>query len=358
MATLPDPSRAMQRIGSSPGQALARESGLQCLPMAGTIRFHEYGGPSVLRWEQAEVGMPGRGEVRLRHTAIGLNFIDTYERTGLYPVSLPAVPGKEASGVVEAVGAGVRHLEVGQRVAYATTGSGAYCEQRVMSADRLVRIPDEISDEVAAAVMLKGLTAQALLRQVYRVRKGDAVLIHAAAGGVGSIAVQWAQHLQATVIALVGSEAKAQIVRELGAQHVLVAEGADARWVPMVREITGGRGVDVVLDSVGKDTFLPSLDCLRRRGMMVSYGNASGAPPAVSPLELAKRGSLTLVRPVLFDYIQTRAALTRAAQELFTLLARSVIKVQIGQRYALRDAARAHEDLQARRTVGSTVLVP
>lgn len=326
--------------------------------MTGTIRFNEYGGPAVLRWESAEVGQPGAGEVRLRHTAIGLNFIDTYERTGLYPVSLPAVPGKEASGVVEAVGAGVRHFQPGQRVAYATTGSGAYCEQRVMSADSLVRIPDDVSDEIAAAVMLKGLTAQALLRQVYRVRKGDVVVIHAAAGGVGSIAVQWALHLQATVVALVGSQAKADLVRELGAQHVLITQGEDAQWVQRVREITGGRGADVVLDSVGKDTFFASLDSLRRRGMMVSYGNASGAVPPVSPLELAKRGSLTLVRPVLFDYIQTRAALTRAAQELFTLLSRSVIKVQVGQRYPLREAARAHEDLQARRTVGSTVLLP
>lgn len=326
--------------------------------MNGTIRFHEHGGPEVLRWEQTEVGHPGRGEVRLRHTAIGLNFIDTYERSGLYQVKLPAVPGKEASGVIEAVGAGVRHLEVGQRVAYATTASGAYCEQRVMPADRLVRIPDDVSDEIAAAVMLKGLTAQALLRQVHRVRKGDVVLIHAAAGGVGSIAVQWALHLQATVIALVGSQAKADIVSALGAQHVLIADGQDTAWVQRVRDITNGRGVDVVLDSVGKDTFMPSLDSLRRLGIMVSYGNASGAPPAISPLELAKRGSLTLVRPVLFDYIQTRAALTRAAQELFTLLSRSVIKVQVGQRYPLREADRAHEDLQARRTVGSTVLLP
>jgi NADPH2:quinone reductase len=246
-------------------------------------------------------------------------------------------------------------VKVGDRVAYSSSGSGAYAEARVMPAERLVKIPDGIDDSTAAAAMLKGLTAQALLRQVYRVRKGDALLIHAAAGGVGSILVQWARHLGATVIAVVGSAAKADIARELGAQHALLT---DDDWVGQAKAITGGRGVAVAYDSVGKDTFMRSLDTLRTRGLMVSYGNASGAPPAISPLELSKRGSLYLTRPTLFHFIATRPMLTRAAQELFDLLGRGVIKVQIGQTYPLQDAARAHADLEARRTTGSTVLLP
>lgn len=323
--------------------------------MTGLIRFHRTGGPDVLRWETAEVGQPGRGEVRLRHSAIGLNFIDIYERSGLYQVPLPATPGKEAAGVVEAVGEAVKHVKVGDRVAYALPGSGAYAEARVLPADLLVKIPGAADDQTAAAAMLKGLTAGVLLRQTYRVRKGDVVLIHAAAGGVGTIAVQWARHLGATVIAVVGSAAKADMVREFGAQHALLA-GDD--WVAQAKAITGGRGVDVVYDSVGKDTFMKSLDCLRLRGLMVTYGNASGPPPALSPLELAKRGSLFLTRPTLFHYVATRAALTRAAQELFDLITRDVIKVRIGQTYPLREAARAHSDLEGRRTTGSTVLLP
>jgi NADPH2:quinone reductase len=323
--------------------------------MTGIIRFHDTGGPDVLRWESTELGEPGRDEVRVRHAAVGLNFIDVYERNGLYQMPLPATPGKEAAGIIEAAGAGVKHVKVGDRVAYSSSGSGAYAEARVMPAERLVKIPDGIDDSTAAAAMLKGLTAQALLRQVYRVRKGDALLIHAAAGGVGSILVQWARHLGATVIAVVGSAAKADIARELGAQHALLT---DDDWVGQAKAITGGRGVAVAYDSVGKDTFMRSLDTLRTRGLMVSYGNASGAPPAISPLELSKRGSLYLTRPTLFHFIATRPMLTRAAQELFDLLGRGVIKVQIGQTYPLQDAARAHADLEARRTTGSTVLLP
>jgi len=323
--------------------------------MTHAIRIHEPGGPEVLRWETIEVPDPGPGQVRIRHTAIGLNFIDTYERTGLYPLALPAVLGREAAGVVEAVGARVNQIKVGDRVAYAFNSSGAYSEARVLPAERLVRIPDGVDDRQAAALMLKGMTAQMLLRQVYRVRKGNTLLVHAAVGGVGSIVVQWAKDLGATVIAVVGSAEKAQRARALGADHALLS-GED--WVAQARALTGGRGVDVVYDSVGKDTFIGSLDSLRPRGLMVTYGNASGPVPPMAPLELSKRGSLFLTRPTLFHYIPTRATLMRAATELFDLVAKSVITVNVGQVYPLQEAARAHVDLEARRTVGSTVLVP
>lgn len=322
--------------------------------MTGIIRFHETGGPDVLRWESIELGEPGRGEVRLRHGAVGVNFIDIYERNGLYQKPLPSSLGKEAAGVIEAVGPGVKQLKVGDRVAYAQ-GSGGYSEARVISADDLVKLPDAIDDQTAAASTLKGLTAQMLLRQVHRVKKGDALLVHAAAGGVGSILVQWARHLGATVIAIVGSTAKADLVRELGAQHALLS---DDDWVAQAKSITGGRGVAVAYDSVGKDTFMRSLDTIRARGLMVSYGNASGAPPAISPLELSKRGSLYLTRPTMFHFTSTRQALAKAANEVFDLMARGVIKVQIGQTYPLKEAAQAHADLEARRTTGSTVLLP
>jgi NADPH:quinone reductase len=319
------------------------------------IRIHEYGGPEVLNWEPIDVGDPGPGEVRIRHTAIGLNFIDVYERTGLYPGALPLIPGREAAGVIEAVGPGVKHVHAGERVAYTLQTAGAYAQARVMPAERLIRLPDGISDAEAAAMMLKGLTAQALLRQVHRVRKTDVLLVHAAAGGVGSLLVQWARHIGAVVIAVVGSEAKAELVRELGAQHVLLS-GDD--WVAQARAITRGRGVQVVYDSVGQATFMRSLDCLQPRGLMVTYGNASGPVPPIAPLELSRRGSLFLTRPTLFHYIPTRAALVRAAQELFDLRARSVISVRVGQTYPLQDAARAHRDLEDRKTTGSTVLQP
>ena len=323
--------------------------------MTHAVRIHSFGGPEVLRWETIDVADPGPGEVRVRHTAIGLNFIDTYERTGLYQVALPAVLGREAAGVVEAVGSRVSQIKVGDRVAYAFNSSGAYSEARVLPAERLVRIPDGVDDRQAAALMLKGLTVQMLLRQVYRVRKGNTLLVHAAVGGVGSILVQWAKHLGATVIAVVGSNEKAQRARELGADRVLLSSDD---WVGQTKAATGRRGVDVVYDSVGKDTFTGSLDSLRPRGLMVSYGNASGPVPPVAPLELSKRGSLFLTRPTLFHYIPTRATLMRAATEMFDLVEKSVIGVQVGQEYPLQDAARAHVDLEARRTIGATILVP
>lgn len=323
--------------------------------MTHAIRIHRYGGPEVLQWEAVEVGEPGPHEVRVRHTAIGLNFIDVYQRTGLYPGDLPATLGREAAGVIEAVGARVKGLSVGQRVAYVGTIPGSYSQSRLMPAERLVVLPDAIDDQTAAAVMLKGLTVQALLRQTYRVRKSDTVLIHAAAGGVGLIAVQWAKYLGAKVIAIVGSAAKAELVRAQRADHVLLSQDD---WVAQVRSITRGRGVNVVYDSVGKDTFIGSLDSLRPRGMMVTFGNASGPVPPIAPLELSRRGSLYLTRPTLFHYIATRAELQRAARELFNLVEHSVISVHVGQTYPLQDAARAHRELEARLTTGSTVLLP
>ena len=323
--------------------------------MSHAIRIHRYGGPEVMQWEAVEVPEPGPAEVRVRHTAIGLNFIDVYERTGLYQSTLPLTLGREAAAVVEAIGSRVKDLAAGDRVAYVAQTSGAYSQARVLSADRVVKLPDSIDDATGAAIMLKGLTAQALLRQTYKVRKSDTVLIHAAAGGVGLIAVQWAKHLGATVIALVGSQEKAELVKQMRADHVLLVQDD---WVAAVKSITRGRGVNVVYDSVGKDTFINSLDCLRPRGMMVSFGNASGPVPPFAPLELSKRGSLYLTRPTLFHYIAQRSELRRAAQELFDLVARSVIAVHVGQTYPLQDVARAHRDLEGRQTTGSTVLLP
>lgn len=323
--------------------------------MPKAIRIYQNGGPEVMRWEEVGVGDPGPGEVRVRHTAIGLNFIDVYDRTGLYPVQLPSGLGREAAGVVEAVGKKVRGLKVGDRVAYSYPTPGAYSEQRICPAERLVRVPAGISDQEAAAMMLKGLTAHYLLRRTYRVKRGDTVLIHAAAGGVGLIASQWARHLGARVIGVVGSDQKAKLARKHGCHQVIIGNDDLAT---KVRAATRGEGVNVVYDAVGKDTFFASLDCLRPLGLMVTYGNASGPVPAIAPLELSKRGSLYLTRPTLFNYVATRAALESAARELFAVIKRKVVKIRIGQSYPLRDVATAHRDLEARRTTGSTVLIP
>jgi NADPH2:quinone reductase len=320
------------------------------------IRFHEHGGPEVLRVEDLEPGRPGAGEAQVRHTAIGLNYIDVYDRTGLYPGELPSGVGREAAGVITALGRNVSGLRVGARVAYVDSRPGAYCEVRNVPVERLVKVPRDLADEQAAAIMLKGLTARALLRRTYRVQRGDTLLVHAAAGGVGVMLTQWAKALGATVIGVVGSEAKAQLARRHGCRHVLI-RGRD-ELVQSVRKLTRGAGVAVVYDSVGRDTFMASLDCLRPLGMMVSYGNASGPPPAISPLELSKRGSLYLTRPTLFSYIARRADLDAAARELFSAVRNGVVRVRIGQRYRLTDAAAAHRDLEARRTTGSTVLIP
>ena len=314
------------------------------------------GGPEALEWSEVPVTRLKRNEARIRHTAIGVNFIDVYERTGLYPLPLPATLGREAAGVVEEVGRGVRSVAVGDRVAYAAPFSGSYVEVRNIPADRLVRLPSTVTDQQAAAAMLKGLTAHFLLRRTCKLRKGDAIVLHAAAGGVGLIAVQWARHLGLRVIAVVGSDAKAALAREHGAHEVVVTPREEL--AVRVRELTGGKGVPVVYDSVGKDTFFASLDCLRPFGLMVSYGNASGPVPPVSLVELSRRGSLYLTRPTLFHYIASKGDLNRAARELFAVIGSGAVKILIGQSYPLADAQAAHRDLEARRTTGSTVLIP
>ena len=324
------------------------------MPVA--IRFHEHGGPAVLCVEEFHPGPPGLHEVQVRHTAIGLNYIDVYDRTGLYAVQLPSGLGREAAGVVARAGRGVRGFRRGERVAYVMPTPGAYSELRNVPAERLVKVPRGVSDEQAAALMLKGLTAHFLIRRTYKVQRGDTILVHAAAGGVGLILCQWAKALGAKVIGVVGSDAKAEIARKHGCRHVLIS-GRD-ELVGSVKALTGGTGVAAVYDAVGKDTFMDSLDCVRRLGIMVSYGNASGPPPAISPLELAKRGSLFLTRPSLFNYIATRAELTAAARELFAAVKAKKVRVLIGQKYPLAQAAEAQRDLEGRRTTGSTVLLP
>jgi len=319
------------------------------------IRIHETGGPEALRWEGVEVGHPGSGEARLRHTGVGLNFIDTYHRAGLYPLALPAVLGSEGAGVVEEVGPDVTEAKPGDRVAYAGP-IGAYAQARLIRADRLVPLPADISDRAAAAMMLKGMTAQYLLRRTCRVEPGDLVLVHAAAGGVGLIACQWAKHLGATVIGTVSTEEKAALAREHGCDHTIVASREE--FVARVREITGGRGVRVVYDSVGKDTFEGSLDCLQPLGMMVSYGNSSGPVPPFSPLVLAAKGSLFLTRPTLMTYTARREDLLATAAELFEVVRSGAVRIEIRQTYPLAEAAQAHRDLEARSTTGSTVLLP
>jgi len=319
------------------------------------IRIHATGGPEVLRWDEIEVGRPGPGEVRLAQTAVGLNFIDVYHRIGLYKLPLPAVVGSEAAGVVEEVGSGVREFKPGDRVAYAGV-VGAYAQARVIAADRLVPLPAAIDDRTAAAAMLKGMTAQYLLRRTCPVSAGDTVLIHAAAGGVGLIACQWAKHLGATVIGTVSTDEKAALARAHGCDHPIVTTRES--FVARVKDITGGRGVRVVYDAVGKDTWDGSLDCLQPLGMMVSYGNSSGPVPPFSPLVLSAKGSLFLTRPTLMTYTAKRPDLLASAAELFDVIAAGAVRVVVSRTYPLADAAQAHRDLEARRTTGSSVLLP
>ena len=325
--------------------------------MPKAIRIHEYGGPEVLRWEEVEVGEPGPGQLRVRHGAVGLNYIDVYHRTGLYPLpSLPWTLGMEGAGQVEAVGEGVTEFKPGDRIAYASPPVGAYAEVRLIPADRVVALPDAIDDRTAAAMMLQGMTAQYLLRRTYRVQAGDAILLHAAAGGVGLIASQWARHLGATVIGTVGNDEKAELARAHGCHHVIVYSREN--FVERVREITGGQGVAVVYDSVGKETFMGSLDCLRPLGMMVSFGNASGPVPPFEPGILAAKGSLFFTRPTLMTYTAQRADLLASAAELFEVVSSGAVRIEVRQTYPLAETARAHRDLEARKTTGSTVLLP
>jgi NADPH2:quinone reductase len=320
------------------------------------IMIYQQGGPEEMRWEDVDVPAPGPGEALIRQTAVGLNFIDVYHRSGVYPLpKLPSSLGSEGAGVVEAVGPGVQEVKVGDRVAYAGGPIGSYAERRVMPAGRLVVLPDTISDRQAAAMMLQGMTSQYLLRSTYRVQPGDTILFHAAAGGVGLIACQWAKHLGATVIGTVSSPAKAELARAHGADHVIDYTKED--FVTRVKEITGGKGVPVVYDSVGKDTFEGSLDCLRPRGLMVSFGQSSGVVPPFNAGILSTKGSLYLTRPTLATYIADRADLLACAAELFDMVTKGIVKIEINQTYPLSDAVQAHRDLEARKTTGSTVFL-
>jgi NADPH2:quinone reductase len=324
--------------------------------MTHAIRFHQTGGPEVLRWEEVSLGDTPPGAATVRHEAVGLNFIDIYHRTGLYPVPLPSGIGLEGAGIVTAVGEGVSDLKVGDRVAYAGGPVGAYAEARHIPADRLVSLPDAISFRTAAAMMLQGLTAQYLLRRTYRVQPGDTILVHAAAGGVGLIVCQWAKALGANVIGTVGSDEKAMLARAHGCDHPI--NYTRENFTERVREITGGEGVPVVYDSIGKDTFVGSLDCLRPLGMMVTFGNASGPVPPLDLLELSKRGSLFVTRPSLMAYTAKRSDLLAMAGELFEVVMSGKVKIEVNQSYPLKDAAQAQIDLAARKTTGSTVLLP
>jgi len=323
--------------------------------MPHAMRVYEYGGPEKLRWEQVQVGAPGEGQVLVRNTAVGLNFVDTYQRSGLYQIALPFTPGAEGAGVVEAVGPKVKEFKVGDRVAYSSP-IGAYAEVLLRPADRLVKIPAGIDDKTAAAMMLKGLTTQYLIRRTYRVKKGDTILMHAAAGGVGQILCQWARALGATVIGTVGSDEKAALAKKAGCKHVIVT--SREKFVARVKEITHGKGVPVVYDGVGKDTFMDSLDCLAPLGLMASFGNASGAVTQFNPGVLAQKGSLYLTRPTLITYTASREALLSAARELFAVVKSGKVRIAINQTYPLREAAQAQRDLESRKTTGSTVLLP
>jgi NADPH2:quinone reductase len=321
--------------------------------MTHAIRVHKPGGPEVLQWEEISLGNPGQGEIRLRHTAVGLNFIDVYHRTGLYPMPLPFIPGMEGAGTVEAVGEGVTDLRPGDRVAYAGV-IGGYAEARLIAADRVVKLPETIGDEVAAAMMLQGMTVQYLIRKVYPVKAGDTILIHAAAGGVGLILCQWASSLGATVIGTVSSDEKAALAHANGCHHTIIYTRED--FQARVLEITGGTKLPVVYDSIGKDTFLKSLDCLRPRGMMVTFGQASGPVGPIDLGILGQKGSLVVTRPTLQSFIATRAELIETANDLFDVVGNGTVKIAVNQTYALKHAADAHADLEARKTTGSTVL--
>jgi len=319
------------------------------------MRVHEHGGPEKLRWEEVQVGQPGEGQVRVRNTAVGLNFVDTYQRSGLYPMPLPFTPGSEGAGVVEAVGPKVKDFKVGDRVAYSSP-IGAYAEVLLRPAARLVKIPAGIDDKTAAAMMLKGMTAQYLIRRTYRVKKGDTILMHAAAGGVGQILCQWVKALGATVIGTVGSDEKVALAKKAGCKHVIVT--SREKFVERVKEITKGKGVPVVYDGVGKDTFMDSLDCLAPLGLLASFGNASGAVTQFNPGVLAAKGSLFLTRPTLNTYTASREDLVKSAAELFAVVKSGKVKISINQTYPLREAAHAQGDLESRKTTGSTVLLP
>jgi NADPH2:quinone reductase len=324
--------------------------------MTKAIRFEKTGGPEVMKWVDVNVGEPGKGEIRVKHHAVGLNFIDVYFRTGLYPMPLPGGLGMEGAGEVTAVGEGVTQFKVGDRVAYASRPPGAYAEERVMSTNYVVPLPDAIGYEDAASIMLQGLTTQYLLRRTYRVKAGDTVVIHAAAGGVGMLACQWAKSLGATVIGTVGSDEKAELAKAHGCDYPIVYTHEDI--AKRVREITNGAGVPVVYDSIGKDTYTASLDCLAPLGMFVSFGNSSGVVPPIDSSELAGRGSLFFTRPTLFSYIAKRGDLEAMAAELFEVVESGKVKTSVRQRYPMAEAARAHQELEARRTTGSTVFVP
>tara|TARA_R110002167_G_scaffold228549_6_gene433626 strand:+ start:1626 stop:2603 length:978 start_codon:yes stop_codon:yes gene_type:complete len=320
------------------------------------IRFHTAGAPSVMKLEDVDLGKPKKGEALVRHTAIGLNYIDTYQRSGLYPMAMPSGAGSEAAGVVEAVGAGVTHVKPGDRVAYAGGPPGAYSEARIMDAGRLVKVPAGISDEQAAAMMLKGMTVEYLIRRTFKVKKGDTVLFHAAAGGVGLIAGQWLKALGVTAIGTAGSPAKCKLAKAHGYAHVIDYSKKD--FVKEVRRITKGAGVPVVYDSIGKSTWDGSIDCLAPLGMMVSFGNASGAVDSFAPGILAAKGSLFLTRPSLLHYTASRKDLEASARALFSVVKSGKVKLEINQTYPLKDAVKAHRDLEGRKTTGSTVLIP
>ena len=324
--------------------------------MSKAIRMQQHGGPEVLQWQEVEAGEPAAGEVRVKNHAVGLNFIDVYHRTGLYPLEMPSGIGLEGAGVVEAVGTDVSDLTVGDRVAYASPPLGAYAESRLIPAHRLVKLPDSIDFSTAAAMMLQGMTTQYLIRRTYRVQPGDTVLLHAAAGGVGLIACQWLKHLGATVIGTVGSEAKAELAKAHGCDYPVIYTRES--FLDRVKEITNGEGVPVVYDSVGKDTWEGSLNSLRKMGMMVSFGNASGAVDPFPPGMLAAKGSLFLTRPTLMDYTAKREDLLATANELFEVVSSGAVKIEINQTYPLAEAAQAHRDLEARKTTGSTILLP